>query len=85
VTFAQCFAASNSMNPLSRLWRKLRRKVKVKAYTFCLYTLHIQLASIVENGETVQVGYGAVRLVQVHLASEDASTVGGGSSVLSSH
>ena len=34
----------------------------VRAYTFCIYVLHIQLASIVENGEAVQVGCGATWL-----------------------
>ena len=34
------------------------------AYTFCIYILYIQLASIVEDTEVVQVGCGALWAVQ---------------------
>ena len=44
---------------------KFANGARVRAYTFCIYVLHIQLASIVENGEAVQVGCGATWAVQV--------------------
>jgi hypothetical protein len=36
-----------------------------KAYTFCIYVLHISWASVVGNGEAVHVGCGAVWAAQV--------------------
>jgi hypothetical protein len=44
---------------------KFANSAHLRAYTFCIYVLHIHVTSIVENGDAVQVECEAVWAVQV--------------------